>query len=174
MNKRGHVLNAMLLSVGLGLILTVTPSTPFTAASVLEAGTKVAELFVPVILGALFPDVDTAFGKHRKLLHNVFVLGAVVGYVLVFDNLHFVWIGVATHYVLDIAGSKRGLALLYPLSSEEFDLPVGVATSSKYAGVATVAISLAELAILAAFHYYVFSLDATAVQATQTVQALGV
>ncbi|MFW5918406.1 MAG: metal-dependent hydrolase, partial [Haloferacaceae archaeon] len=149
----------------LGIILTVTPNTEFTLATARETSLTITELFVPIILGALFPDVDTAFGKHRKLLHNVFVLGVVLGYVFVFNNLQFVWIGVATHYVLDIAGSKRGLALLYPLSSTEYDLPFGVATSSKYAGVATVVISGVELAILAAVHYYAFELDATAANA---------
>jgi hypothetical protein len=171
MNKRGHVLNAILLSLGLGVILTVTPSSELTLPAVRAAGLKVAELFVPIILGALFPDVDTAFGKHRKLLHNVFVLGIVVGYVLVFDNLQFVWIGVATHYVLDIAGSKRGLALLYPLSSEEYNLPSGVATSSRYAGAATILISAAELGLLAGVHYYVVELDTTAVN---VINAFGI
>jgi hypothetical protein len=167
MNKRGHVLNAILLSIGLGVILTVTLSTELTFQTAQTTGLMIAELFVPIILGALFPDVDTAFGKHRKLLHNVFVLGIVIGYVLVFDNLQFVWIGVATHYVLDIMGSKRGLALLYPLSSEEYNLPTGVATSSKYAGVVTVVISLVELAALALIHYYVFELDVAAANAIQ-------
>lgn len=167
MNKRGHVLNAILLSIGLGVILTVTPSTEPTVQTAQTTGLMIAELFVPIILGALFPDVDTAFGKHRKLLHNVFVLGIVIGYVLVFDNLQFVWIGVATHYVLDIMGSKRGLALLYPLSSEEYNLPTGVATASRYAGVVTVVISLVELAALALIHYYVFELDVAAANVIQ-------
>lgn len=171
MNKRGHVLNAVLLSLGLGVMLTVTPSTELTLPTVRATGLKIAELFVPIILGALFPDVDTAFGKHRKLLHNVFVLGIVIGYVFAFENLQFVWIGVATHYVLDIAGSKRGLALLYPLTSEEYGLPTGVTTSSKYAGVATILISVAELGLLAAIHYYVFQLDTTTVNA---IHALGI
>lgn len=171
MNKRGHVLNAVLLSVGLGVILTITPTTRLTLTTAQASVTKIAELFVPVVLGALFPDVDTAFGKHRKLLHNVFVLGILVGYIAFFDNLHFVWIGVLTHFVLDIVGSKRGLALLYPLSSEEYDLPTGVATSSRFAGVVTVGITLFELGALASVHYFAFSLDATAVAAAQ---ALGI
>ncbi|MFB6096572.1 MAG: metal-dependent hydrolase [Haloferacaceae archaeon] len=173
MNKRGHVSNAILLSIGLGVVLTVSPTTPLTPATAEAAGLKVAELFVPVVLGALFPDVDTAFGKHRKLLHNVFVVGILFGYILAFDNLHYVWIGVLTHYVLDIAGSKRGLALLYPLTSKEYNLPTGVATSSGYAGVVTVVITIAELAILAGVHYYVVSLNVTASQATQALATIG-
>jgi hypothetical protein len=169
MNKRGHVLNAILLSIGLGVILTVTPGSELSLRTAQTTGITIAELFVPIVLGALFPDVDTAFGKHRKLLHNVFVLAIVLGYVFVFDNLQFVWIGVATHYVLDIAGSKRGLALLYPLSSTEYNLPFGVSTSSKYAGLATFLISGAELAVLAAIHYYVFELDVTAANAIQLI-----
>lgn len=171
MNKHGHVLNAVLLSIGLGVILTVTPDTDLNLAVAGETGLMITELFVPVILGALFPDVDTAFGKHRKLLHNVFVLGIVLGYVFVFDNLQFVWLGVATHYVLDIAGSKRGLALFYPLTSTEYNLPTGVATSSRYTGIVTVAITAVELALLAAVHYYVVELDTAA---TNTLHAIGI
>jgi len=84
-------------------------------------------------LGALFPDVDTAFGKHRKTLHNLPILIGFVAFPFVFGNLEYVWIGVLTHYVLDIAGSKRGIALFYPLWKEEFGLPIGVAVSSKNA-----------------------------------------
>jgi hypothetical protein len=52
---------------------------------------------------------------------------------------------VATHYVLDVVGSKRGIALFYPLWSEEFGLPVGVSVSSKHADLVTVAVTALEL-----------------------------
>jgi len=136
MNKRGHVLNAILLSIGLGYLLEpVGDERTFIT---------IAEVGVPVILGALFPDVDTAFGKHRKTLHNFLVLGAFLAFPYYFGNLEYVWIGILTHYVLDVAGSKRGLALFYPYP-EEYGLPVGVAVSSSRSELATVVVTAVEL-----------------------------
>jgi len=160
MNKEGHVLNAALLSVGLGIVL-VWP-TAVTAATALETLETIARLSVPIVLGALFPDVDTAFGKHRKTLHNVFVLGVVAAYPLFFDNLQFVWIGVATHYLLDVVGSRRGIAFFYPLTSQEWGLPSGVTTSSKYANPVTVVVTAVELAVLGAVNVYVMPLASIA------------
>ena len=142
MNKRGHVLNAALLAVGLGYILE--PSGDVATFR------TIAEVSVPVILGALFPDVDTAFGKHRKTLHNLLVLAVVAGYpFFFFDNLQWVWLGVVTHYVLDVIGTTRGIALFYPVWDREFDLPVGVPVDSKFSGVLTVLITGLELAVVA-------------------------
>lgn len=171
MNKRGHVLNAILLSVGLAILLAVDPEAPMAdlATTAETAGLRLAELFVPVVLGALFPDVDTAFGRHRKTLHNVFVVGVIFGYVFLFGNLQYVWIGVMTHYVLDYFGSKRGLAFFYPLSTREFSSPVGVPTSSRWTGVMTVVISLVEIVVLAVVHLYVFELDVGAQHAVQMI-----
>ncbi len=150
MNKKGHVLNAVLLALGLGIILE--PSLTMATAE------RTAQIFVPIVLGALFPDVDTAFGEHRKTLHNFLTIGVFVAYPLVFDNLHFVWIGVLTHYVLDLLGSKRGLALFYPWE-EEFALPVGVSTSSRLAGVVTIAVTVVELGLLVVAQYYIPVID---------------
>ncbi len=150
MNKRGHVLNAVLLSIGLGYVLEPSGDVPTFVA--------IAELSVPVVLGALFPDVDTAFGRHRKTFHNLPVLGVFVAYPFLFENLHYVWVGVATHYVLDMLGSKRGIALFYPLE-KEYSFPAGVPVSSKWADLVTVAVTGLELAVLAAFHVYVTPLD---------------
>lgn len=151
MNKKGHVLNAILLAIGLGYVLQPSGD--------VETFRTIAELFVPIVLGALFPDVDTAFGKHRKTLHNLLVLGVVLAYPIYFGNLQFVWIGVATHYLLDVVGSKRGIALFYPLSSTEYGLPVGVTTSSKWADTFTVAITLGELAALTVVQFYLVDLN---------------
>jgi len=60
MNKRGHVLNALLLALGLGFV--IEPGLDMATAR------TVAEITVPIVVGALFPDVDTAFGRHRKTL----------------------------------------------------------------------------------------------------------
>jgi hypothetical protein len=160
MNKKGHVLNAALLSVGLGVVLA--SPTALSASAVLDTAEKVAELSVPIVLGALFPDVDTAFGKHRKTLHNVFVLGIVAAFPVFFGNLQYVWMGVATHLLLDVVGSRRGIAVFYPLTSQEWGLPSGVTTSSAHADLVTVVITGVELGVLVAVHVYVISLDRTA------------
>lgn len=141
MDKQGHVLNAILLAVGLGYVLH--------PAGDVETFRTIATVSVPVVLGALFPDVDTAFGTHRKTLHNLPVLAVVAAYPLYLDNLRFVWIGVLTHYVLDVVGSRRGIALFYPLSATEYGFPTGVTTSSRYANVVTLVITALELAVAA-------------------------
>lgn len=141
MNKRGHVENAILLAVGIGILLE--PAGGWTTAK------KVAVVFVPLVLGALFPDVDTHFGDHRKTLHNLATLGIVAAYPLVFGNLHWVWLGVVTHYVLDVLGTTRGIALFYPLSREEFGAPVGVSDDGIYADLMTLAVTAFELAVAA-------------------------
>jgi membrane-bound metal-dependent hydrolase YbcI (DUF457 family) len=185
MNKDGHVLNGALLAVGLGLILSVDPTSgpivggqsgEITADAVLTLGSDVAgsiaALSLPVILGALFPDVDTAFGRHRKTLHNLPVLGVFLVFPYFFGNLQFVWIGVATHYVLDIVGSKRGIALWYPLSSSEYGFPTGVTTSSDWATRVTVAVTALELFVLFLVHNYLVALDTPLSEATTLLGAL--
>lgn len=150
MNKRGHVLNAILLAIGVGFVLEPTAD--------LDTARTIIEISVPIVLGALFPDVDTAFGRHRKTLHNLPVLGVVFAYPLVFGNLQYVWIGVLSHYVLDVVGSKRGIALFYPLE-REFGLPAGVTTSSDYADLVTVVITGLELAAFWAMNTYLSGLE---------------
>jgi hypothetical protein len=142
MNKEGHVLNAALLGIGLGFVLE-----PSGTVETLRTAVAVA---VPVTLGALFPDVDTAFGKHRKTLHNLPILGLFAAFPFVFGNLGYVWIGVFTHYVLDYLGSRRGIALFYPLSSQEYGFPSGVTTSSRFANAVTLVVTAVELAVAAA------------------------
>ena len=151
MNKRGHVLNALLLALGLGFV--IEPGLDMATAR------TTAQITVPIVLGALFPDVDTAFGRHRKTLHSLPVLAVFVAYPLVFGNLQYVWIGVLTHYLLDVVGSRRGIALVHPLSDTEYGLPSGVTTSSKYADLVTVIITAIELAGFWAIHTYVVNLD---------------
>jgi len=140
-NKRGHVLNAVLLSVGIGVVLHPELDRA-TVLSVVAVG-------VPVTLGALAPDVDTAFGRHRKTLHNLPLLAGAVAFPFYFDNLQFVWIGVLTHYVLDVAGTTRGIALFYPLWDREFSLPVGVPVDSRWAPVVVVLVTVVEVGAVA-------------------------
>jgi membrane-bound metal-dependent hydrolase YbcI (DUF457 family) len=141
MNKGDHILNGILLAIGLGYVL-------YPSGGV-ETLRTIAAVLIPVVLGALFPDVDTDFGKHRKTLHNLPVLALLYVFPVYFGNLQYVWIGVATHYVLDVVGSKRGIALFYPLLDQEYGLPVGVATVSKFATPVTVVITALELAAIA-------------------------
>ncbi|WP_182013161.1 metal-dependent hydrolase [Haloquadratum walsbyi] len=189
MNKDGHVLNAALLAIGLGLILTVdiaiSAERLFTAGVTAkpspsdeiqtsidfaaQLGRSVLAFSLPIILGALFPDVDTAFGRHRKTLHNLPVLLLFILFPPVFGNLQFVWIGVATHYLLDVVGSKRGIALFYPLSASEYDLPIGVATSSRWTTSVTLIVTAGELAVLFIIHTYIIALDTAPMVVNETV-----
>jgi hypothetical protein len=182
MNKRDHVVNAVLLSAGTAVVLGLFPSgaggtPPAPSAATLPAlgvavATETVRYGVPVTLGALLPDVDTAFGRHRKTFHNALVLAVLLAFPLWFDNLRYVWLGVATHLLLDFLGSARGIALFYPLSAAEFSFPGGVPTTSRWATPVTVAVTALELCALAAIHYYVVPLDAAATDATRTLGAL--
>jgi hypothetical protein len=136
-NKKGHVLNGVLLSIGLGYVLEPSGS--------LQTFVTIAELVVPITLGALLPDIDTAFGKHRKTFHNLITLGIFMLFPLYFANLYWVWVGVLTHFVLDMLGSRRGIALFYPLWTAEFGSPSGVTTSSKYANLVTLIVTALEI-----------------------------
>ncbi|AEH38697.1 metal-dependent hydrolase [Halopiger xanaduensis] len=145
MNKKGHVLNAVLLGIGLGYLLE--------PAGDLTTFRTIVEIGVPVTLGAMVPDIDTAFGKHRKTLHNLPLLAGFIAFPALFGNLEYVWIGILTHYVLDVAGSKRGIALFYPVWKKEFGLPIGVAVSSKRADLMMVVVTAGELLLAAAIVY---------------------
>jgi hypothetical protein len=145
-NKREHILNGILLGIGLGYILE--------PAGDLSTFVTMVEVTPAVVLGAMLPDIDTAFGKHRKTLHNLPVIIFFYAYALQFDNLGWVWIGIVSHYVLDIAGSTRGIAWFYPLSSEEYGLPVGVPTSSSLAQWITVFITVGQLAVVFAIVWF--------------------
>ena len=148
MNKRGHVMNAVLLSIGLGAVLQPTWD--------LATAEMIVKLSVPVTLGALMPDVDTAFGKHRKTFHNLPMLAIFMAWPLYFGNLQYVWIGVATHYILDVVGSTRGIALWYPLLSQEYNLPVGIPVSSSRSDLVTVLVTGLEIGAFAGILYYVW------------------
>lgn len=137
MNQREHVLNAALLAVGIGFALE--------PAGTMVTIEYIATVFVPILLGAMLPDVDLHYGSHRKTLHNLSVLTVFLVYPLYLGNLHWVWLGVLTHYVLDILGTNRGIALFYPLWEMEVEVPVGVNASSPWAALVTIAISALEV-----------------------------
>lgn len=140
MNEKGHVVNAVLLSVGISVIAHPRVD--------LALVVTIAEFGVPILAGSLIPDIDTTFGTHRKTIHNLPTLTVFVAFPLVFDNLHFVWIGVLTHYVLDLLGNVKGMAIFYPWPVF-YDIPVGVSVDSRWADVVTILVSAVELGILA-------------------------
>jgi hypothetical protein len=164
MNKKGHVLNGVLLAIGLGYVLE--------PAGDVATFRTIAMTLVPVTLGALFPDIDTAFGTHRKTFHNLPTLAVFALYPIYFGNLHYVWVGVLSHYVLDVVGSKRGIALFYPWP-EEFGLPVGVSTSSKYADAVTVLVTALEIGVVAVFVHVVPGVVRTAVETLPFAPGVG-
>ncbi len=68
-------------------------------------------------LGSLFPDFDLFF-KHRKLLHNVFVLLPIV-----FPNIYFFLfgLGVLSHFFLDSL-TVSGIMPFWPFSYKRYGL----------------------------------------------------
>jgi membrane-bound metal-dependent hydrolase YbcI (DUF457 family) len=146
MNQREHILNAALLGIGVAYVLE--------PAGDVETFRTVVGVGVPVLLGALFPDVDAHYGRHRKALHNLPVLAFFVAFPVYFENLQWVWLGVLTHYVLDVAGSRRGIALFYPVWKREFGLPLGVPVVSSHAGSVTTLITAVEVVIVASSVWY--------------------
>lgn len=131
-------MNAVLLAIGLGVLL----EPELTVAT----GRRIVEVGVPILLGALLPDVDTSFGTHRKTFHNVFVLVVFAAFPLYFGNLFYVWLGILTHYVLDLLGNVKGMAVLYP-HPELYDVPVGVTVDSRWADAVTLAVTGFELVV---------------------------
>lgn len=139
MNKRNHVVNAVLLSIGISVLLTRPIS--------IDTFEVMVKISPPIVLGALFPDVDTAFGDHRKTFHNIWVLAIAMSFPYVFGNLHYVWIGILTHYALDLLGNRYGMGIFYPLPGF-YDIPVGVNVDSQWADVVTLLVTAVELGIV--------------------------
>ena len=137
MNKRAHLLNALLLGVGIGFIMEPSGNA--------RTAITIVEITPPIILGTLLPDVDTVIGRHRKTLHNVPVLGFFLLYPIYFGNLDFVWVGILAHYILDMFVGTRGLALFYPLD-REFTLPVAVSSNGIIALFILLVVTALELA----------------------------
>lgn len=169
MNKKGHVINGALLAIGLAFVRYPLGAQP-TPNDLELLFVDVIRLLPPIVLGAMLPDIDTAFGKHRKTLHNLPLLAGLMAYPFFFGNLQFVWIGVATHYVLDVLGSKRGIALFYPYP-KEYGLPIGVKTSSRWAGVMTSAVTAFEITAIALLAFVVVPNFEVQLQTVQQVIA---
>lgn len=140
MNEKGHTVNALLLSIGLGVLLEGSLTS--------QVLVRIVEVSPPVVLGALFPDLDTTFGTHRKTFHNVWVLAIALAFPFVFGNLHYVWIGITTHYVLDLLGNVKGMGVFHPFGGF-YDIPVGVNIDSRWADFVTLAVTAFELVVIA-------------------------
>lgn len=142
MNKRQHLLNGLVVAIGL-TIIRVGAFEPVPLVHLF------GYLLVPILLGTLLPDIDTEYGKHRKSGHNLFVLGGMMLYPFVFGNLYALWIGVAVHLTADMALSDRGCALLYPFSTREWSLP---GTAPRTSTIRTISFSFLCVAQLAALY----------------------
>ncbi len=138
MNKREHVVNAVLVGAGIGYMLE-----PGTGSATLQS---VARVTVPVTLGTMIPDIDTSIGEHRKTFHNLLTFVVFAIFPVAFNNLKWVWLGILSHYILDLLGTHRGMALLYPLTGE-FRIPVGVPVNSLLAPFVTLIVTFATLGV---------------------------
>ncbi|MDZ5811762.1 metal-dependent hydrolase [Halorubrum sp. AD140] len=147
MNKDDHVINAVILGIGVGYLLAPTLGEPTLHAIVLVG--------IPIVIGALFPDIDTEFGTHRETFHNFVTLAVFLAFPIYFGNLFFVWMGVLTHFVLDLLGTKGGLALFYP-ATRHVSVPVGVTVDSRKARVVTLAVTGLELGVVWTLVHYGF------------------
>jgi Predicted membrane-bound metal-dependent hydrolase (DUF457). len=167
MNRGPHILNA--LALGVGVSVAVDPTVYRALWDAVGTGTSIGPpawtvmtalvgVTIPVVLGAMMPDLDTTIGQHRKTLHNGFVLLGFVWFPLAFDNLQYVWIGVAAHLLLDLLGSDRGVALAYPLLERELRSPVRWPAHGGMALLVTGVITLVELWMLAVIHLRVVPL----------------
>lgn len=150
MNKQHHILNATF--VGIALAVATVDLEP-TTSTVLAIAWRAAAIVPPVVLGALIPDLDHIVGTHRKTGHNLPLLGAAMLYPATFGNLSFLWVGILAHYLLDLL-TTRGLALFYPLSKREWDIPPNIPVDSRAAGAVTSMFTVIEIlvVVLAAEH----------------------
>lgn len=62
--------------------------------------------------------------------------------------LRYVWLGVLTHFILDVVGTTRGIALFYPFP-REYDLPIGIPVTSRFALAVTLCITAGEIVLVA-------------------------
>ncbi|MDR9411040.1 MAG: metal-dependent hydrolase [Haloquadratum sp.] len=161
MNRGPHILNA--LALGTAVSVAVDPAVYGALVDALVSGASVGPpvwaamtalvgVTIPVVLGAMVPDIDAAVGQHRKTLHNGFVLVGFIWFPVAFGNLQYVWVGVLAHLVLDLLGSDRGIAIAYPLLVREVRSPLRWPAQGAMALVVTAAITLVEVWVLAVVH----------------------
>ncbi len=70
--------------------------------------------------GAALPDIDMFF-RHRYTLHNVFVLGAVLGFTPVYFPAVWVGLGLILHLCCDTF-TYAPVGLFYPYSNRSFSI----------------------------------------------------
>lgn len=75
------------------------------------------------------------------------MLGDFVAFPLVFGSRRYVWLGVLTHYVLDVAGTTRGIALVYPFP-REYTSRSGFPSRRAFALAVTLCITVVALALV--------------------------
>lgn len=142
MNKDHHRLNGLL--VGGAIALHLNPSH-------LLAGIGLG------LIGALLPDFDAKQKgffdelKKRKSLHNLAVCGALLLGGLASPFVLYLAIGVVSHVSLDMFCSRRGVALFYPLSSNEFGTNGGITVNDERAILMTLGMSIFQILFFVSF-----------------------
>lgn len=151
MNKKQHLYGGFLTSITL-LIMSYYYNNPIY-------GLIDGIIFVlGVTVMSIIPDIDTDIGKHRASFHNlfVFVVISIILFKLTYILFLYAW-GVAylSHISLDIL-TKRGIALLYPLSNRRFG-GLGIDAKSPLGNIVTYTVSIT----LGLFLIYVINLIQT-------------
>ena len=102
-----------------------------------------AVMLDPGVLGAS----GDVLRRSGSAVDGNWVLLAAVGFPALFGNLHYVWIGILTHYTLDLLGNQYGMGVVYPLPGF-YDIPVGVNVDSYWADAVTLLVTAAELGVV--------------------------
>ena len=132
MNKREHLLNGAIVGGAIGALvnpLHLLVAIPLAAA------------------GGLLPDADTHLGTHRKTFHNLPLLGILLLGAWFYPVFVYLPIGVCSHYMLDALCTRRGIALFYPISRQEYQSAGGVTVDDPQAGLATAGMSACQVAL---------------------------
>lgn len=146
MNKKQHLYGAFI-----SVIAFVAVSAYYGGINaVVDAWWHIAMWLFIVPLIALLPDIDTEFGKHRALFHNIFVF--IIFTIILFmvkGNMFILpmWIGYLSHVFLDMT-TKRGIMIFYPITSKPIG-GLGVEAKSIGGTFATIGVSILFGAVFA-------------------------
>jgi membrane-bound metal-dependent hydrolase YbcI (DUF457 family) len=100
MQKIQHILSG--LAIALVFIYAASPKVPDSVI-----------IFLMLISGTIFPDIDTEF-LHRALLHNIFLPLLLLLFVPLYHFLIFFIGGILLHLTLDVF-SEGNIRLMFPL-----------------------------------------------------------
>jgi len=134
------------------LILYYVGTAPFDVVTVL-----VWVLVTPLV--AIYPDIDTEFGKHRAAFHNIYIpvvvtiVFSLAGLVVVVFPL---WVGYLSHIALDMS-SKVGVKIFWPFSKRAIGGTGKVAPKSFLGHFVTMVVSIVLgllISFVGASYYY--------------------